>query len=619
MKLTDIPLGDCWVVDVEADGLLDEATQIWIEVYRNALTDEVLTRTSGEPLPIDVTPSTFFIGHNIIGFDNLLVSELSEPWPSEVRLIDTFLLSQILSPNRNLHSLDSYAPDQKVQNEDWSSYTPVIRERCISDTLITKDLFLSQLKILDSWECDDHDFIWMEQQVFADVARQAQDGCPINEPELLGHIEFLEVTIEGMNSKVQDILGSYFTDIRTNLEPFTTKGQLKKVVSNWAESAGVDPDTIDGPFTRFELNQVRLTQHARVKDRLLDLGWQPTTFTDKGSPKLPKGDEWDEIAKSTGSAELSEIALYGGYKNRLDILLGWKSKLRAFNGYKVVTHGAFTCGTPTSRFRHQTIVNVPRPSSLFGNEMRSLIYCPHKDYVQVGWDLSGIELRMLAHYMGDKPFIDLVADPEGDIHSFFWKKVTHLVASRDDWKNVFYGYSYGASDPKLGSLCTALPMGKRVAKAGTELRDTIETSTPSLGQLVANVQKASLRGYIKGLDGRRVVMKTNPRGRKVKIGKKWVANPNGVVTKDALNRLLQSGAAIVFKRAVKIILDNIGDLRVKTLIYYHDEGQNFVHKDDVEAFKDIINKAVIEAGEYYGLRIPLDCDIMVGRNWMECH
>lgn len=116
-------------------------------------------------------------------------------------------------------------------------------------------------------------------------------------------------------------------------------------------------------------------------------------------------------------------------------------------------------------------------------------------------------------------------------------------------------------------------------------------------------------------------MKTSTRGKKVKIGDSWVDNPKGVVVKDALNRLLQSGAAIVFKKAVCLILDRVEalGLRAESLVYYHDEGQNFVHKEDVDMFKQVVHESVREAGEFFDLRIALDCDIKVGKDWSQCH
>ena len=608
-----LDLSKCWVLDLEADNLYDDVTRIWCVVIKNVLSGETHKLYTGpwHDFLREKAKDATFIGHNILGYDKRVLEKLLGL--SLESCIDTLLLSMILHPERNSHSLESHSTD-KVQNDVWDHWHPVILKRCVSDVDITLDLFLKQLKELESWGCPNYDFINMEHQVADEVSLQAVRGCPINVPKLNEYVGTLETTLSEMQETVSKILGTY-SDKPTHVKaPFTKTGKLNVNVLKWAGEEYAQ--LIEASFTRFNTVQVKMTQHARVKDKLLSLGWTPSEFTEKGSPRLPKGSEWDDVAEYTGSPDLAAMALFGSLKNRYDILTGWQSKLRPDGR---ITHGAFTCGTPTARFRHQTIVNIPRPSSVYGTEMRSLIHCDKEGYVQVGWDLAGIELRMLAHFMNDAEFIELVADPDGDIHTFFWSKVKEYVATRDNWKNVFYGYSYGAGNGKLGQLCTALPVEQRTAKAGQVLRDAIETSTPSLGVLVAKAQKASLRGYLMGLDGRRVYMKTSGRSRKVKVGNSWVANPRGVVTKDALNRLLQSGAAIVFKYATMLINQRASHLREESLIYYHDEGQHFVHKDDVDEFKQIVTLAVKEAGEHFNLRIGLDCDIKTGASWGDTH
>lgn len=179
---------------------------------------------------------------------------------------------------------------------------------------------------------------------------------------------------------------------------------------------------------------------------------------------------------------------------------------------------------------------------------------------------------------------------------------------------------YGAGDAKLGSTCTALPLKDRTKANGKILRDTIESSTPSLGKLVNGVKLASLRGYLVGIDGRAIMSSTDAANtRPLILGDKQYKNPKGVVTKDSLNRLLQGGAAEVFKRAVDLLLLYTPHLRAESIIYYHDEAQTLVHKDDVDEFIALTNEAIRASGEYYKLKIPIDGEIKVGDNWAETH
>jgi DNA polymerase-1 len=629
------------VFDIEADGLHDVATKIHCIVCQDESGN--LYSYTGGSLSEGASNLVDPVGHNIIDYDIPLIRRILGCEPSG-DITDTFVLSQLLYPERASHSLESYSNEtgvEKIQNSDWSEFNETILERCKSDVEINTALWKKmegyvnlterQYKNLGvNWS----EAIKLEHDIAELVSIQSQLGCPIDVPLLEEKLQLLETELEAIFQSVTEILGYQIIVGTEWLAPFTKSGDWKYHVKNyWRE----DVHLVEAPYTAVEFKKIQLSQHNEVKRILLELGWQPTKFTEKGSPKLPKDEEWDDLAELTGNESIRTLAKYGSMKNRYDVLSGWKSKLRPDG---TIRHGAFTCGTPTARFRHQIIANIPRVSvdkkshellwypdkqkSLFGTEMRSMIYCPHEGFKQVGWDLAGIELRMLAHYMNDREFIDVIL--EGDVHTFFWEKVTHLVASRDDWKNVFYGYSYGAQNAKLGSLCTSLPHNRRTAASGKVLRDTIESSTPSLGKLVQGVQRASTRGFLRGIDGRMIFMKKSDRTGRVKIGDKSYNNPLGVVVKDALNRLLQGNSAIVFKKANQILFNKIraelGDSwldYVKPLIFYHDETQSFVREDYIPRYTELSHESVREAGEYFKLNLPLATDVMVGNNWAECH
>jgi len=66
----------------------------------------------------------------------------------------------------------------------------------------------------------------------------------------------------------------------------------------------------------------------------------------------------------------------------------------------------------------------------------------------VGADLSGIELRMLAHYLSrydEGRYADILLN--GDIHQVNADKIG---ISRKLVKNVTYAFLYGAGDVKIG-------------------------------------------------------------------------------------------------------------------------------------------------------------------------
>ena len=73
-------------------------------------------------------------------------------------------------------------------------------------------------------------------------------------------------------------------------------------------------------------------------------------------------------------------------------------------------------GAVTGRMTHRdpNMAQVPNSSSPYGKECRSCWVVPD-GYKLVGIDASGLELRMLAHYMNDEEYTNEIIN--GDIHT----------------------------------------------------------------------------------------------------------------------------------------------------------------------------------------------------------
>jgi DNA polymerase I-like protein with 3'-5' exonuclease and polymerase domains len=77
------------------------------------------------------------------------------------------------------------------------------------------------------------------------------------------------------------------------------------------------------------------------------------------------------------------------------------------------------------------------------------LFLPGKGMRQVGADASGLELRMLGHYLAHfdgGSFADVVVN--GDIHQ---QNADRVGCSRKDVKTLTYAFIYGASDKKIGT------------------------------------------------------------------------------------------------------------------------------------------------------------------------
>jgi DNA polymerase I-like protein with 3'-5' exonuclease and polymerase domains len=168
------------------------------------------------------------------------------------------------------------------------------------------------------------------------------------------------------------------------------------------------------------------------------------------------------------------------------------------------------------------------------------------------------------------------------------------LATRDNAKTFIYAFLYGAGDAKIGSIVGGS------AKAGAALKAKFLSQTPALAKLLDRIKKSAARGFCKGLDGRCI----------------WIRSEHA-----ALNSLLQGAGAIVMKKALVIFDDKrkANNWPVKYVVNVHDEAQLECPKDIAEEVGKAFRQSIIEAGEAYKLRCPLDGEYKIGRNWRETH
>jgi DNA polymerase I-like protein with 3'-5' exonuclease and polymerase domains len=208
----------------------------------------------------------------------------------------------------------------------------------------------------------------------------------------------------------------------------------------------------------------------------------------------------------------------------------------------------------------------------------------------VGFDASGLELRMLAHYMKDEDYTNEIIN--GDIHTANQRLAG--LESRNQAKTFIYALLYGAGDEKLGSVAG----GGR--NAGKKLRESFLRNLPSFAALKERVSNASARGYLTGLDGRRLLVRSEH---------------------SALNTLLQAAGAIVMKKALVILDDyaKLWKLDYKIIGNIHDEVQTEVAEKDAEKFGWLAVECLKAAGIEFNLRCPLDGEYKIGTTWSETH
>mgnify|MGYP001211348411 CR=1 FL=1 len=252
-------------------------------------------------------------------------------------------------------------------------------------------------------------------------------------------------------------------------------------------------------------------------------------------------------------------------------------------------HHSCSVGCATFRCSHRNPNLAQVPSDLTYRRL----FTATPGQVMVGADLSGIELRMLSHYLSryDTYFGDNLLN--GDIHQLNADKIG---ITRKLVKTVTYAFLYGAGNEKIGYSYDKQLTPARAKAKGREIKEAFIEAIPGLSDLLSAVKSAADRGFVKGIDGRKIL----------------VDSPH-----KALNYLLQGSAGVIAKRWMVIANDN--PFCCSQLAFIHDELQYECHPDHAADLKFLLEFSAVRAGEYYDLRIPIAAEGKIGNNWAEVH
>jgi DNA polymerase-1 len=329
---------------------------------------------------------------------------------------------------------------------------------------------------------------------------------------------------------------------------------------------------------------------VQIGDKLIELGWKPKVFT----PTANKPIVDESSLKDCKLPEARLIEEYLMLQKRIAQIESWLEAVA--DGGRV--HGRVTTnGAVTGRMTHSSpnMAQIPNSGSIFGPECREC-WSVEEGNVLVGADASGLELRMLAHYMKDQEYVRTVVEgnsKEGtDVHSVNQRAAG--LATRDAAKTFIYAYLYGAGDAKIGSIVGGS------AKVGRALKESFLAKTPALRVLIDTVADIATSGSVPGLDGRRI----------------WVRSSHA-----ALNSLLQSAGAIIMKKALVLFDAKIRHNKwpVKLVANVHDEFQWETTPACATITGEAAVQSIVEAGLFYNLRCPLNGEYKYGRNWRETH
>ena len=540
------------VVDIETDSL--DATKVHCIVAKDIDSGRVY------PFPPDMVHGfrdwsqgvKQFIMHNGLSFDapvcnRLLVTNIK---PSQI--VDTLVLSQLFNPIRDGHSLKAWGERlgfPKGDVDTFEIYTPDMLEYCKQDVNITHKLF----NILQNeGKGFSSSSIRLEHKVRVIIDKQEKNGFAMDMQKAMS-----------LYNKLRDEANGLEKWSVTTFEP--TVVELK---------------------TKTKYIPFNIGSRQQIADRLMKLGWKPKKHTDKGNIIINEA-----VLDTIDMPEARKFSRFFLLQKRIAQIKSW---IEACDDRDGRVHGrVMTLKTITGRMSHHSpnMAQIPAVRSPYGKECRDCwtVDNPYTHSI-VGTDASGLELRCLAHLMNDTTFTDILLT--GDIHTHNMKMAG--LTDRDQAKTFIYAFMYGAGASKIGQIVGA------GAKEGQQLINKFLSSMPALKRVRDAVTKAASKGTIKGIDGRRL----------------HIRSPH-----SALNTLIQGAGAVV----CKVWLCNMNKrisrtgIDAKLVASIHDEYQFEVSNKVINKFGQLTKDAMKDTEKQLQMKCPLDNEWKVGKTWAETH
>ncbi len=577
------------VFDIETDDL--KATKIWCI---SALDVDTETQISFGPNELDkglevLKSADKLIGHNIIGFDIPVIKNLTGVDLMDKTIVDTLVLSRLFNPVREgNHGLERWGyalGSPKIEFDQYSEYSKEMLTYCEQDVYLNYKVYEALKKESKGFS---RESVMLEHDTCKILSTQRDYG-------FLFDIEKASKLLALLNSRTDEIYKSITEcfkpkkEIKQIYKRHNPQGKLLKTgVDNFGKNVRLTAEEyerlkVDNFVERVYTKEFNPSSRQQIGEYLIEFGWKPLEHTPTGQPKV------DEkiLSEIKNIPEAEVIAEYLMIQKRVAQINSWFKELDESSGrvHGFVNHN----GTITGRMTHRNpnMAQIPSTSSSYGKECRACWTVP-KGYKLVGIDASGLELRMLAHYMNDEDYTNEILN--GDIHTTNQKLAG--LESRNQAKTFIYALLYGAGDAKLGTVAG----GGR--STGRNLRKSFIDNLPSFKNLKDRVARASAKSYLKALDGRKLYIRSEH---------------------SALNTLLQGAGAIVMKQALVILNDKIKHLDAHFVANVHDEWQIEVRQDQADEVGRLGVEAIIEAGKVLKLKCPLDGEYKVGDNWSETH
>jgi hypothetical protein len=539
-------------------------------------------------------------GHNIIDYDIPALQKIYPDFTIAGKVTDTLVLSRLIRttlaeddailnvknpehfPRRLIgsHSLkawglrlsDILGDDHKKGDYDggWENYSQEMLDYCVLDTHVTAELYKHLMTFEFSEESID-----LEHSMAQICQTIGNNGWTFNKTKA--------ITLYSDLCQIRDDLQK---DLDELFPPWEITEEFIPAKNN--KTLGYVKGEIFIKRKQVEFNP---GSRRHIEKCLRDkYKWKPTKFTGTGHAQID-----ETILGGLPYPEAQQLAKFFLVQKRIGQLAeGPAAWLKKLDDDGRIRHTIVVGGTISGRCAHRSpnLAQVPKAGLLYGAECREL-FGPPPGWTQVGVDLSGLELRMLANFLDDGGvYANQIL--EGDIHQY---NANAIKGTRDQSKRFIYSVLFGAGDQLVGKI-----VGGN-AKDGKRLKDSFNEAVPAFAKLQSNLKRAAKRGYLVGLCGRKLYIREE---------------------RKLLSQLLQASGAVVCKKWVQLthteINKQFGPEQAFLMAWVHDEVQIACkNKDIADECREIAIRMARDTGRHFNTKIRIDAEGNLGQSWLDCH
>lgn len=271
------------------------------------------------------------------------------------------------------------------------------------------------------------------------------------------------------------------------------------------------------------------------------------------------------------------------------------------------------------------LAQIPSKGEL-GKVIRSCFIPRNEEYLIVGGDYSGFELRIIAEFSQDPLWVSTFKDG-GDLHSILCSETFNIpikdvktpfyanpdITYRDVQKTINFGLAYGMSKYKLADTIQVS------VKEADSIIKRFFSKVPKVALFLNNLGKiGKTRGYIK----------TAPPFGRVRLFPKWQALQQlgnidesfrwlGEIERASMNSPIQGTNGDIIKLALIKAQEeiDINNWNVNLLLTVYDEIQSEAHISVAESWRDKLQEVMILAAEEVIKTVPIVVDVKINKHW----